>query len=233
MLKRHSIFRTTTTALAFTAILSAFAPGLSAKSPCIDQTSADSVTEDGLHRLRHTKLDSVYVSPTIDLAKYGAVFIDPLTIVQRQSRHTYDLDQRGLDLAKRYFYEAAVREVQKKGDFEIAEEPGPGTLWITPALVDVEVYVPTRDERMRMGARTKIIARTAGALTLLAELRDGETGELIARVADQKEVGDQLHKSTGIYEWAEVRRIFAGWGRLLRKRLSEARETTSPPPACE
>ena len=72
--------------------------------------------------------------------------------------------------------------------------------------------------------RRQVFLPSIGEATLLLELRDSETGEVLARAADRRG-GDRGGTGMQIRQRAdargEVRRVLREWARLLRRRLDE------------
>ncbi len=65
----------------------------------------------------------------------------------------------------------------------------------------------------------------AGRMTLVAELRDSETGALFARVVDEREARDNmtLQWSNRVENSAEARAAVSRWANILRARLDAVR----------
>jgi hypothetical protein len=77
---------------------------------------------------------------------------------------------------------------------------------------------------------TRIYAMSAGEMTLVAELFDSETGQVLARAVDRREgrnVG-QMVRITPQETSAQIEEIASTWARILRERLDQAKAVSSP-----
>ncbi len=89
-------------------------------------------------------------------------------------------------------------------------------------LVDVVINTPPRDT----SARTRSWVASAGEATLLEEVFDAETHQILARVADRQSAqraGGGLMRSVPTDNQAAVRRMFRHWAMRLRHGLDEVR----------
>jgi len=84
----------------------------------------------------------------------------------------------------------------------------------------VNLYINAPDTGM---GRQRTIVRSAGEMTLVAELADGATGQVLARVADRREAPDtRMQITNGVVNESEARTIAAGWAKTLKKALDNA-----------
>ena len=91
---------------------------------------------------------------------------------------------------------------------------------MSPAIIDLYIAAPDTLE----AGRTKVYSVSPGEMTLIVELRDAESGAILARAADHK------GRSFGPMQWntrgtnvAEARRILRAWAVTLREGLDAAR----------
>jgi len=75
--------------------------------------------------------------------------------------------------------DAFVEEL-KKGGYSIVAEPGPDVLRVQTAILNLYITAPD----VATAGRTRVYTVSAGEMTLLAELADSETGEIIVRILD-------------------------------------------------
>ena len=79
--------------------------------------------------------------------------------------------------------EAFIKEIQKAKKFEIVDEVGPDTLIMRGAVLDIISRVPPETV-----GRSEIYLSTIGEATLVLELMDSETGEVVAVVAERRHI---------------------------------------------
>ena len=126
------------------------------------------------------------------------------------------------DEARRQF-EALVsdifaEELQKLERFELVDEPGPDVLMVRGGLLDVTSYVPPDP----IGGRSFVYLSAVGEATLVLELRDSESGTILARSIDRRAaetIGDSLSQANSVTNSAEARRLIRHWATRLREGL--------------
>lgn len=191
----------------------------------------DQVTEwDGLVKRPVSRMDAVFVRPDADIPAYTSVMLDPVEVSfarnwnPNQGRrnpasrlNTADVEaiQSGLaDLVRETF-----RTQLAAGGYTLVDEPGPDTLRVTAAIVNLVVTAP---DTMSAG-RSRTYTANSGQMTLVAELRDSVSGELLARAVDT-----QRGRSTGSVQFinnvtntADARRAVGIWANALRQGLDD------------
>ena len=118
--------------------------------------------------------------------------------------------------------------VLEKGGYPVVTESAPDVLRITAELADVYINAP---DTMSAG-RSYSFVMSAGHMTLVAELRDSETGQIMARVFDQREARNDhyLQLSTSVSNSAEAREAVRMWANVLLGRLNAVRVEPTPEP---
>ncbi|HKE44079.1 MAG TPA: DUF3313 family protein [Steroidobacteraceae bacterium] len=188
-------------------------------------------TEDGLKLVKVKGVDMAYVRPGATLAPYKRVMVDPVQVAfskewdpeKAGSRMKLSQEERekirtGLG---NLFNKTFKEELEKKNGYPVVTEPGPDVLRVTPALVEVYANAP---DTMEPG-RTYTFTVSAGSATLIGELRDSETGQILARFADQQEARSDgfLRLSSSVENSAEARSMVSHWARILRSRLDKVK----------
>jgi hypothetical protein len=190
-------------------------------------------TIDGLVRLEHTRVDAVYAAPGMTLAPYRKVMLDPPDVAFKrdwQRSHPEITGEDAIRLRSQLaasFQDAFAGELQK-GGYEIAYKPGPDVLMVRASIINLDISAP---HRLGVpGPQPKSYVISAGEMTLLAELRDSQSGALLARVADRKKGREspELRVASAITNVTEARQAFTYWASLLREAL-DAAKTASPP----
>lgn len=187
-------------------------------------------TWDGLELTKKKGIDLVYVRPNVQFKAYKSVAIDGLEVafdknwdpndsVRSSSRRmtTEDIQTIREDMAGE-FRKVFVEELGK-GGYTVVEQPNDDTLRVSPGLADVFINAPDRMEPGRITTYTT----DAGRMTLVMELRDGPTNQLLARVIDQK-VGTQTgfaQVTNSVTNSAEFRRMVRAWAQRLVKGLDK------------
>jgi len=196
------------------------------------------VTFDGLVRVDNTRVDIAWIRPGIDLSGYNQLMLVDAGIKYRSVREVNRLNlsrdsEFPLDARQREQIEESVREVfneemAKIDRFEIVEEAGPNTLALTGVLIDVVSFVPPE----RAG-RTSYYLSSLGAATLILELSDSMSGQVLARAVDGRSIDvDFVVRSSRVSNRFELERELAQWTGAIRDGL-ESLVTTPILPAQE
>ena len=175
----------------------------------------------------------VYRPEHIDPARaatYTKILLDPVTIWRGQESHMKGLSKEELQALADHFY--SLLYVTLKEDYEMVEKPGPHTLKIQVAITEVEKsnvgldVVSTIIPQARALSAIKGLATGkpafVGEASIEAKISDGETGKLLAAVADRRVGGKKLDAEL-FDSWGDVNEIFDYWAKLARFRLCEAR----------
>jgi hypothetical protein len=229
-------------AAAFCAALSLAAlGGCATKSQ--SASSGAPVEWDGLQRVQVKGLDMVYVKPGISLAGYTKIMVDPLQVSFSKARDAnggwregaFPLNQRDRDRIAgelgQIVRKALVSEVENSGGYQIVAAPGPDVLHVSAAIIDLNVTNPDT----MTGGRSYVISASKGSMTLVAELRDSESGELLARAVDRAtdDSSIRMELANSVTNYAAAERAADQWAHILRQRLDAARAAGSGPVAAK
>jgi hypothetical protein len=200
-------------------------------APPTIQTGPDAeLSYDGLHKVDNSQADVAWARPDFDISSYSKILPIGAGIEYRQvkdrGRTMRARTQAGpyfIDDKARQEFEALVTEIfreelQKLDRFEIVDEPGPDVLIIRGGLLDVASYVPPDP----IGGRSYVYLSAVGEATLVLELRDSETGTILARSVDRRAaetIGDTLSHSNSVTNSVETKRLIRHWATRLREGL--------------
>ena len=181
---------------------------------------------DGLVLQPGTRLGAVFVKPDAEIASYTSVLLDPVQVSfarnwdptrggrsQVNRLNTADVTAMKAGLAD--MFRETFRAELARGGYQLVDEIGPDTLRVTAAIVDLFVSAPNAAQ----AGRSRTYTANTGRMTLVAELRDSVTGEILARVVDA-----QSGRSTGTWQAtssvtnnADARRAIRIWAAALRQ----------------
>ncbi len=202
-------------------------------APPTIQTGPDAeISFDGLHKVDNSKADEAWARPDIDLSGYTKIWPTGAGIEYRQVK------DRGNTAAGRsqggpYFVDDDARarfenlvlvifaeELKKIGRYELVDGPGPDVLMVRGGLLDVISYVPPEP----IGGRSDIYLSSVGEATLVLELRDSETGTILARSVDRRAAETpgasvSFTRSSSVTNQADVTRLIRRWATRLREGL--------------
>ena len=185
-------------------------------------------TWDGLEYRKTKGLDAVYVRPGAEIKAYRNLVLAPVQVAfdkdwdpNRDARgadrrmSAEDLQEIRDEMAGE-FRRIFAEELAAAG-YDVVAKPLDDTLVVAAGLADVYINAP---DKMTAG-RTYTYTMNAGRMTLVMELRDGPTGQLLARVVDRyagRETG-YATISNSVTNSAEFRQAVTAWARRLVKGL--------------
>jgi hypothetical protein len=195
---------------------------------------AEALSYDGLQEIKVKGIDMAYALPGATLAGYKQFRIEPVQVLfaknwkptvtgTNRRLSTEDVEKIRSGVAQ-IVYEAFVDEL-KKGGYNLAEANGPDVLDVKPGIINLYVTAP---DTMTAG-RSRTYAASAGEMTLVAELADSETGQVIARVLDRHAARDtgQFRMANSVTNSSEARFAASNWAHILRKALDNAKSIGS------
>jgi hypothetical protein len=190
----------------------------------------EAMSADGLERTKVKGVDLAYRRPGASLAAYSKVRISPVTVAFRKdfdpikpgSRMKYapqDLEKIRTGVAK-IVHDEFVEELGR-GSYATTDAAGSDVLDIRASVIDLYVNAP---DTMDAG-RTRAYTMDAGEMSLVLELVDSTTGQVLARVYDRREARGtgRLTWSNSVTNQAEAANVARSWARILRSRLDAAR----------
>jgi len=202
---------------------------LACMTGCAGISSSTASTEwDGLARRQVAGLDEVYVRPNVQFGVYRTVMFDPVQIAfdknwdPNRSQRDLSLRLSPADIQEikddmaRNFRDVLVQEFTA-GGYQVVEQASAETMRIAPSLADVYINAP---DVLAPGA-LRAYTLEPGEMTLVLEVRDGPTGQILARVVDE-ETGHQnvyLQLTNAVTNTADFRRAFRAWAKQLRTAL--------------
>lgn len=200
-------------------------------------TPPPAVSHDGLHLVPQKSLDEVYLKPGVSLSQFTAIRLTPCTVAFRadwmrnqnfdrspgSSRVTEEdmqvISDRLARSCDEHFLEALEREPAYHivGD-EVTDEV---VLEVRPSIIDLDVTAPDINE---VGI-SRTYTTSSGEMTLFLEAFDAASGEIIARVVDEKEDYDdmRLEWTNRATNMADANRYLRSWTKSLRESLDLAR----------
>jgi hypothetical protein len=205
--------------------------GAAPKQPRIETGPDAEVTHDGLVRVQKSVVDAAWVKPTLDLTPYKKLMIvsqgvsfrklEPVSEFQARNESQFPVKEENKERLSRELKTAFDAELAKLERYEIVTQPGPDVLLLVGAIIDVVSNIPPDIDSARFG-RGGVYLTSIGDATLVMELRDSESGEILARAADRRAAESPFaFEVNNVTAWTEVRRLASYWASLMRRRLEE------------
>lgn len=183
---------------------------------------------DGLELRKVKGLDLVYVRPNTEFAPYNSVLFDEVKVeFAKNWEKNQDFSRRptASDMQEiRDKLGALVREVfseeLSKHGYSLVQTANDDTLHVSSAIIDLYINAPDTSSP----GRVRTYTTSAGRMTLVLECRDGPSGQLLARVIDQRTddgLGGQMQWTNSVTNTADARRAIQVWAERLRKSLDK------------
>jgi len=204
------------------------APASSASSS--SKALDEAMSQGGLHKISVKGIELAYAKPGASLASYKRVRIDPVEVSFHKSwdptrtgsniKVSATERQKILDGMAKLVQEEFARALQADNGYAVTEESGDDVLRVKIDIANLYVSAPSGSSSGR--SRTYVVS--AGEMTLVAELSDSKSGDVVARLVDRREArsAGRVSLSDSVYNQGEARSIAAGWARILRKALDKA-----------
>jgi Protein of unknown function (DUF3313) len=208
------------------------------KASPIDEMSL----REGLQRVDNRSVDAVFRRPEARMSVYSKLLLRPIVVEFAKNwepekhgsalydMHPPDRDKIRTELAA--VFADVFRKELHKGGYPLVAEPAQDVLEIQAAIVNL--YITAPDVSMDVPGRTKVYTSDAGHMTLIMQLHDSVTSQLLARAYDHRDSGaDMWQWTTSVTNTAEARRIIATWATALRKALDASRAGAANPDQTE
>ena len=188
---------------------------------------------DGLVRVQNRRLDHMYLLPDVSFAGYTRVRLDPVEVSfyrnwnpnrsASQRLRQSDLESIKSTLANEF--RRVLSDTLTRGGYKLVDEDGEDVLRVQAAIVNLYITAPSAGAPG--GSRT-FVANT-GQMTLVAELRDSVTDQLLGRAVDTvrgRQTGG-FQMASSVTNMADARRALSQWADVLLTGLDDA-EGRSP-----
>lgn len=215
--------------------LTAFALGATILAGCTSTPRGPSEW-DGLVRQPNTRLAAVFVKPDAEIPAYRSVMLDPVAV---NFARNWDPNRGGRSQVGRLnaddvaaiktglaeLFRDMFRAELERGGYQIVDAAGPDTLRVTPVIVDLYVTAPDTTS----AGRSRTYTANSGRMTLVLELRDSLTGEILARAVDTRtgRGTGQWNVTNRVTNTADAQRAIGVWARALREGLDELYQRAS------
>ncbi|MBW8190356.1 DUF3313 domain-containing protein [Neiella marina] len=192
--------------------------------------SATNTSYDHLVATASDKVDELYLKQGADFSHYDSLALTVADVGFRKNAYRSSFNTRGqmkrametVTPKIQLLFDETFREViEEHGHYTMSDKRGDNTLLVVPKLINV--YLANLGE-MTHTSSARVYAESAGEMTLVLELYDSVSGEILARVVDNKEATDWGHmvRQTSIDNNQQIRRMVKGWATDLNNGLMES-----------
>ena len=187
------------------------------------QSRADgALNYEGLADVNVRSLDRAQVRPDVVFSVYTGVMLADVEVAFRtpdRSERQFPLDDEQKTNFQECLSQAYLSELVALRNLELVSEPGRDILQLSIRVQDVTA---TAQPRSVAGAgRAAMALQAVGEATLVIELFDSQSGEILARGVDTKAIeGAAMAQDGGLVSrWEDVDKLCARWASTTRQRL--------------
>lgn len=161
-------------------------------------------------------LNVEYEHPDADFSRFqrvllGELDVDHVTIVPppwlADQAFKWEVSEVNIARLQSEYIAAMTDQIQGNGGYQIAREPGPGVMELSVRIVSFMPYAEQKDS---------VTTRGSGEMKIHAELRDAQTGDLLAIYEGPQEVGKEYQPNTDFTKAENLKKLFNSWGRRVR-----------------
>jgi len=171
----------------------------------------------------------LYVRPGASLKGYAHVRLEPLQVAfdknwdPNSSRvGTNRLTKDDFDRIKKAladeFAKVWTKDLKDAG-YDVVTEAGEDVLDVTPFVVDLYIAAPDKPT----AGRSRTYTADPGRMTLVSELRDSDTGQILARAIDARSKSwNSFMVASSVSNMSAASQIISRWAAALVDALNEA-----------
>jgi hypothetical protein len=193
--------------------------GACTSSPTV---ASEYLNYEGLADVKVRTLDHAQVRPDVVFSVYSSVLLDEIELAFRtpdQSVQQFPLTQEQRDRFHGLLSRAFLSELVSLQNLSLASAPGRDVMRLAVRVQDITATVPPRS--VSNVGRAAMALQAVGEVTLVLELYDSRSGEILARAVDTEAIKGAAIAADGgmITRWDGVERLCAQWASTTRARL--------------
>jgi len=189
---------------------------------CVSEPPAaisSTVNYEGLAEISKSVFDVAQVRPGTVFSAYDGVIVNAPELAFRtpdRSQKQFPLDENQKRRFQKALAEAFSLEFSNLQNLDLKDQPGPSVLELMVRVENITATVPTGQSTQLGFALTAV-----GEATLVLELRDSESDQILARGVDTRAVqGAALGQGGGLVtRWEDVEKLCSRWASMARSRL--------------
>ncbi|MFC1777259.1 DUF3313 family protein [Pseudomonadota bacterium] len=174
-------------------------------------------------------LPASYVKPGVDLSIYNKVLVKPLNMDnievlkpawEQDNDDVWSFEPENRQAIQEWFMDAMQKELEAKGGYSMVSQPASDVMRIEVELLSITPYV--KPGTMANDGKFKTQTLGSGDVVVSAEFRDSKTRELLILVEGERTIGTEYKKLSVENHTANVKGLFATWGKKVREALDKA-----------
>lgn len=200
--------------------------GVSGAQPILATGEDADITEDGLHRVDPLIMEAAWVRPDFDLSGYTRILLMPTAVQFRDVRERsldarirevteeFPVEDKRKEWLRRIWRDAVETEFSRENSYELYDGVDSNVLVVQGFLVDVVSRIPPYTV---VGSTVTYVSNPWSASVVL-ELRDATTAELVARTLDRRNARGLLEIGA---VWYQTEDLVKRWAQVMADRLDQ------------
>ncbi len=196
-------------------------------SACAPQPTVPIATStnniDGLEQVSSRHFDTAFVRPGVDFSQYRGLLLNGSELAFNtpdRSKRQFPLSAGQKDRFRQALDAQFAAELANLGNLRLTDEVGPDVLALQIRVQDILTTVPA--QATGGAGWGSLSLRALGEATLVIELHDSESGEILARVYDRRAVEGVAvaqNQAAPLTRWEDAEVIGEQWASTVRQRL--------------
>jgi len=180
------------------------------------------VNYEGLAEVKVSTLDRAQVRPDVVFSVYTGVMLNDVEVAFRtpdRSQRQFPLDDEQKTRFQELLTQTYLSELAALKNLGLVSTPGRDVLQLTIRVQDITATAQTTS--VANVGRGAMALQAVGEVTLIIELFDSQSGEILARGVDTKAIeGAAMAQDGGLVSrWEDVDKLCARWASTTRMRL--------------
>jgi hypothetical protein len=185
--------------------------------------AASTADLDGLQEVSSRYFDIAFVRPGVDFGHYQKVILSGSELAFKtpdRSQQQFPLTNEQKNRFREQLDQDFSMELSNLENLSLTDRAGPDALSVRVRVQDILATVPAQATgRSGWGS---LSLRALGEATLVIELHDSESGEILARVYDRRAVEGVAiaqQQAAPLMRWEDVESMSERWASTVRDRL--------------
>ncbi len=196
-------------------------------SACIAQPRVPTEVEfnyEGLRSVSSDRFEKAQIRPGVDFTKYSSVQLAQPELEFRRpdrSRSEFPLTAEQKSLFRDDLSASFGDAFANSTTLAIVAEPGPDVLSVQVRVIDIVARVPPTSSGL--GSRGSIALDATGQVTLVIEVNDSESGQILARGVETRQVrGAAVRRNQEMLtSWEDVQLLVDRWAEATRSGVED------------
>lgn len=159
--------------------------------------------------------------PGVDFSQYDKLIVNDLDVSNTKivpppwtegQTFKWKVSERNIGALQNEFHQSMRDQISGNGGYEIVTDPAEGVIELTVTIVSFMPYAERKE---------KVVTKGSGEMRISAELREAESGMLLAIYEGPQEVGKEYNENTDFARGENLRKLFDSWGARVRIAMDE------------